>query len=41
MGQVQDAFGHRWSVATHKEDLSPALIEQRGQEFFASLPTRK
>ena len=37
MGQVQDPFGHRWSVATHKEDLSPAQIEQRGQEFFASL----
>ena len=38
MGQVQDPFGHRWSVATHKADLSPAQIEQRGQECFASLP---
>ncbi len=41
MGQVQDPFGHRWSVATHKEDLTPVQVEQRGQEFFASLPKRK
>ncbi len=36
-GEVSDPFGHRWSVATHKEDLTPQQIEQRAQEFFASL----
>ena len=40
-GEVSDPFGHRWSVATHKEDLTPEQIEQRSQEFFASLPQHK
>ena len=35
-GQVQDPFGHVWSFATHKEDLTPAEMEQRQQAFFAS-----
>lgn len=25
-GQVEDPFGHRWSIATHKQDLTPAQI---------------
>jgi len=37
-GEVSDPFGHRWSVATHQEDLTPEQIGQRSQEFFASLP---
>ena len=40
-GQVQDPFGHRWQLATHKEDLTQEQIGQRAQEFFASLPARK
>jgi uncharacterized glyoxalase superfamily protein PhnB len=28
-GQLQDPFGHRWSIATHKEDLSPEEIGER------------
>ncbi len=40
-GEVSDPFGHRWSLATHKEDLTPQQIEQRSQEFFASLPQGK
>jgi len=28
-GFIQDPFGHFWSVATHKEDLSPKEIEER------------
>ncbi len=27
-GQVVDPFGHRWSIATHKEDLTPEEIQQ-------------
>jgi len=26
-GQLEDPFGHRWSVATHKVDLTPEEIE--------------
>jgi len=40
-GEVSDPFGHRWSVATHQEDLTPEQIEQRAQEFFASFPQPK
>jgi PhnB protein len=28
-GQVEDPFGHRWQLATHKEDLSPEEIGRR------------
>lgn len=28
-GKFTDPFGHRWSVATHKEDLSPEEIGRR------------
>jgi hypothetical protein len=36
-GQLEDPFGHRWSIATHKEDLSPAEIEKRGEAAFAEM----
>ncbi len=34
-GQVTDPFGHTWSLATHKEDLSREEADRRGREFFA------
>jgi uncharacterized glyoxalase superfamily protein PhnB len=36
--QVRDPFGHLWSMATHKEDLSPEEMARRGQEAMASMP---
>jgi uncharacterized glyoxalase superfamily protein PhnB len=33
-GQLTDPFGHKWSLATHKEDLTP----QQVQENLAKLP---
>jgi uncharacterized glyoxalase superfamily protein PhnB len=27
-GQVEDPFGHRWSIATHVRDVSPADMEK-------------
>ena len=27
-GQLEDPFGHRWSVATHTRDLSPIEIQE-------------
>jgi len=35
--QVTDPFGHKWSMATHKEDLTPAEIEQRGRAAFEKM----
>ena len=46
MGQLMDQFwgdrsgtftdpqGYRWTIATHKEDLTPQEMEQRQAEFF-------
>ena len=28
-GRVADPFGHEWSLATHKEDLTPQQIGER------------
>jgi PhnB protein len=33
-GSFMDPFGYGWSIATHKEDLTPAEMEQRQTEFF-------
>ena len=30
-GQLEDPFGHRWSVATHVRDVSPADMQQAMQ----------
>lgn len=35
-GSIQDPFGHRWTIATRKENLSEDEMRQRGQEFFAA-----
>ena len=40
-GSFVDPFGHVWGLATHKEDLSGKEMEQRMQEFFASMAKRK
>jgi len=34
-GKVADPFGHAWNLATHKEDLTPAEIEERAKKAFA------
>lgn len=36
MAGVTDPFGHKWSLATHKEDVPPEEMEKRSAEFFAS-----
>ena len=33
-GQLEDPFGHRWSIASRKENLSQKEMEKRAQEFF-------
>lgn len=35
-GQLTDPFGHVWSVATHKEDLTLEEIEKRAAAMFGS-----
>jgi uncharacterized glyoxalase superfamily protein PhnB len=36
VGQITDPYGHRWSLATHKEDLTDAQIRERAEEFYLS-----
>ena len=33
-GQFIDPFGHRWSVATHVEDVPPDEMEKRMKEYM-------
>ena len=34
-GTLEDPFGHRWFIATHKEDVSPAELEKRYRALSA------
>ena len=36
-GQLTDPFGHKWMVATHKEDLTREELAKRAQAFFAQM----
>jgi PhnB protein len=33
-GQLTDPFGHAWSVATHKEDVSPEEMKKRAEALY-------
>src|SRR5439155_2954114 len=37
-GQFEDPFGHRWSVATHVEDVPPDEMARRAAEMMAEQP---
>ena len=40
-GQVIDPFGHTWGMATHTEDVSPAAMRRRQQDFLAQMSAGK
>lgn len=40
-GQVTDPFGHNWSLAAHKEDLSKEEVQERAKKFFEAMPKQK
>jgi PhnB protein len=33
-GNLADPFGHVWTIATHKEDLSPEEIQKRAEAWM-------
>jgi PhnB protein len=35
IGGVEDPYGHKWTLATHKEDVAPREMAKRAQAFFA------
>jgi PhnB protein len=40
-GTLVDPFGYTWGIATHKEELTPAEMQDRMQQFFAQISQRK
>ena len=36
-GQFEDPFGHRWSVATHVEDVPPDEMQKRAAEAMGAM----
>ena len=37
-GQVEDPFGHRWSIATHKRDLTMEQVQEGMQQMMQQQP---
>jgi len=37
-GMVADPFGHKWSLATHVQDLSPEEMQRAQDEAMAKMP---
>jgi hypothetical protein len=37
-GKVIDPFGHSWSIAQHVEDVPPAEMGPRMQEWMKNMP---
>ena len=37
-GKLVDPFGHLWSIATHVEDLTPELMQERMAAVFGKVP---
>ena len=40
-GYLKDPFGHLWSVATHKKDLSPDEMKKAAEAAFAEMSKSK
>lgn len=36
-GKLADPFGHKWQLATHKEDVAPEEMERRAAAFSKSV----
>ena len=36
-GQIEDPFGHKWTIATHKKDMTPEEISKAGQDAFKNM----
>lgn len=37
-GKLRDPYGHKWSIGTHKADLTKEEIEEAQAEFMARMP---
>ena len=39
-GMITDPFGYRWTIATHKEDLTPQEMQKRQDEWMEKFATQ-
>jgi PhnB protein len=39
-GSVRDPFGHVWSIATHRVDVTPQEMDRLAKEFYAQMSAR-
>jgi len=37
-GKLADPFGHKWSIGTHKQDVTMAEMEEAQKEFMKNMP---
>ena len=40
-GQLEEPFGHFWSIATHKQDLTPEQVEKAGADMLKKMMSAK
>jgi PhnB protein len=40
-GNIEDPFGHRWSISTHIKDLTAEELKKAAEESFAKMPENK
>lgn len=40
-GQLTDPFGHFWSIAIHKQNLTPEQIEKAGEDVLKKMMNTK
>jgi PhnB protein len=39
--KLTDPYGHEWGIATHKEEVAPAEMAKRQEEFFANMAKQR
>jgi len=40
-GVIVDPFGHKWTISSHVEDVPPAEMPKRQEQFFAQMAKQK
>ena len=41
MGQLEDPYGHLWSLAQRTKDMTPQEMDKAGKEFFEHMATQR
>jgi uncharacterized glyoxalase superfamily protein PhnB len=36
-GSIEDPFGHKWTISTHKKDMTHEEMKKAGEEFMKSM----